>query len=66
MNNQKEIQRANAIATAIADYAFLGSRHPSEQGAIVNRGKLAAKALLELQGIANPTDKEATLVLAGL
>ena len=66
MKNAKEIQQANSIATALSDYVNRGSRHPSDQDEIIKRGKLAAKALLELQGVPNPTNKEAELVLAGL
>lgn len=66
MKNLKEIEKANAVADALARYSWLEHYSPSESGEIIARGRLAAKALLELQGIVAPTEKEIDLVLAGI
>jgi len=64
MRNAKEIKRAKVIANALARYAFIGDSHPSDHTEIINDARLAVSALLELQGVSNPTITDVEAVLA--
>lgn len=59
----KETERGNAIAYALSRYTLRGMYRPEEQPELEKKARLAASALLELQGIQNPSQRDIDQVL---